>query len=155
MRRTRLFILLFVLCNLCISAQDKSQQGFSGVQIENPLGKDLTIELQSCIGNKYAQIVHLRTLFTQHFAHQAIKITGVAAFDEKGNKYDISPYGGKSEDLNQYMVAKSHPRKIPMQVNKILSSVSKLEKVELEVLLTKPYQTATVILKNVPILWKE
>lgn len=150
MKRSKLLILLLFACNLYISAQEKLQQDFTGVQIECSLDKNLAIELQSCIGNKFAQIVHIRMLLTQRIDHQVIAIVNAVATDENGNKYKIYPYGGIS---NEYKVAKSHPRKIPMQVNQILSSVSKFEKLEFDVFFTK-YRKGTVVMRNVPILWK-
>lgn len=154
MKKAILLIFLFVVCNLCVSAQEKPLQDFSGVQIESSLGKNLTIEFQSCVGNKFAQAVHIRLLLAQNFAHQVIKIETASAFDANGNKYKLIPYGGKGKKADHYILANSHPRKIPFNVEQILSSVSRFETLELEVLFTNPYQAETIIIKNVPILWK-
>lgn len=154
MKKARLLIFLIVVCNLCMSAQEKLQQDFSGVQIENTLGKDVKIELQSCIGNKYAQSVHIRLFFTQYSNHQIIRISAASATDAKGNKYKLIPYGGKGDKADHYMLAKSHPRKIPFCVEQILSSVSQFEILELEVIFGSTYQAEDIIIKNVPILWE-
>lgn len=148
MKKIILFLATFILTSMSVFAE-----GEPAIEYKSD---DFTIKLQHCIGNSAAQVVKLEFLFTHNLPNQSVYFNNGAnkggAYDVDGNLYKSYVYGGKGYWANEFYIPTNQPRKIPMQVDAILSKVDTFSSLVFTVRTSNG--EVEVTLRDIPITWK-